>query len=376
MHKILFKFLFLYLFCNIQIGFTQSDTLSAVDLAESRLSAYIAAKRIFDISNLPGMAIAVSYQGDIIYQEGIGYEDIEEHIYVRPDTTQFRIASISKALTSIALAKAVEKDKIDLDKAIQYYVPHYPIKNYMLTVRQVACHTGGVRHYKGREFYKNKEYLSLANSLNIFKKDKLEFEPGTEFSYSSYGWNLIGAALEGAYKYDFQRIMDDIVLDPLDLDKTMIELNNVHEENLSAFYEYDGQSEIQYAPEVNNSYKLASGGYISTATDLIKFANALLDEQIIERETWDQFTTPCQLNNKEFTNYGMGWATNVDKLGRSWVGHSGGGVGATSMLLIYPEYDFIVVMLVNMTDAKTKDLPFRLAESFLSRIDRLKTKDK
>ena len=65
----------------------------------------------------------------------------------------------------------------------------------------------------------------------------------------------------------------------------------------------------------------------------------------------------------------MGWANGTDKKGRNWIGHTGGGVGATSMLLIYPEYELVVVMLVNLTDAKTRDLPFRIAEQFLSRID-------
>src|SRR5262249_48922940 len=96
---------------------------------------------------IPGLTLAVAIDGKIVYAEGFGYADVEQRVPVWP-TTKFRIASDSKPLTAAGLLLLVEQGKIDLDAAVQKYVPSFPDKGAKITPRMLAGHLAGIRHYK------------------------------------------------------------------------------------------------------------------------------------------------------------------------------------------------------------------------------------
>lgn len=139
----------------------------------------------------------------MIWSKGFGYADIENQIPVDPSLTKFRIGSVSKTLTAAAMGDLMKKDRLDPDTIVQTYVPDFPKKEYEITVRQVAGHTAGIRHYRGIEFMSSKLFKTVDEGRAIFEDDPLLFEPGTQYSYSSYGWNLISAVIEGASEEDF-----------------------------------------------------------------------------------------------------------------------------------------------------------------------------
>ena len=93
-------------------------------------------------------------------------------------TTRFRIGSISKPPTATALMKLVEAGKIDLDAPVQKYVPSFPDKGAVITVRMVAGHLGGIRHYRGEEFTIQRHYGSVLEGLQVFENDPLAFSAG------------------------------------------------------------------------------------------------------------------------------------------------------------------------------------------------------
>src|SRR5215216_1904021 len=144
----------------------------------------------------PGMAVAVSVDGELVWSECYGYADVKRKIPVCP-WTRFRIGSISKSLTATAVGLLYDQGRLDLDAPIQRYAPDFPDKGYTITTRQLAGHLAGIRHYTASEHLSQKHYSSVGESLNIFKDDPLLFPPGTRFSYSSYGYDLIGAVIEG-----------------------------------------------------------------------------------------------------------------------------------------------------------------------------------
>src|SRR2546421_4022268 len=112
--------------------------------------------------------------------------------------TQFRIGSVSKPITAVAVALLYEQGKLDLDAPVQRYVPSFPDEGFPITTRQLAGHLAGIRHYRGDEFLLNRRFTSVLAGLTIFQGDSLLFPPGTKFSYSTYGWNLISAVVEAA----------------------------------------------------------------------------------------------------------------------------------------------------------------------------------
>ena len=314
--------------------------------------------------NLPGVAVAVSVKGEMVWAKGFGYSNIEDTIAIDPYLSKFRIGSISKPFTATALGQLYEQKKLDFDAPVQDYVDYFPKKKYPLTVRQVAGHIGGIRHYKGDEFLSNKFYGSVKESLGIFQDDPLLFEPGSKYSYSSYGWNLISAVVEGASGEPFLPYMEQHVFKPLKMENTCADMAKEAVPNRVSFYELSG-NEIELAPQVDNSYKWAGGGFLSSAGDVVLFGNAYLEKSILTAAGIEPLWTPLQTNDGKSTNYGIGWSRSEDKKGRKWVGHSGGSVGGTSMLILYPEAEMVVVVLCNLSSAKMDQLPFRIAEQFL-----------
>ena len=355
-----------------------TNALSQVDIAE-RSAVYGGAaidqakeicEKTFNKQKYPGLAVAVSHKGQTILSQGWGYSNIESEKPIDPETTMFRIGSISKTLTTAGLQLLVQEGKIDLDENVRTYVRYFPEKEYPLIVRQVAGHIAGVRHYKSPyEMMSNVYYPTVKGGMHIFMDDPLLFKPGEKYSYSSYGWNLISAVIEGGSEEAFLVFMQRRVFDAFDMQDTQEEIRANLPEEIVSFYVKDLNRKNVLAPDVDNSYKWAGGGFISTAKDLLKFSHQIHHSDLIDQDLLKEFQTPLTLNNGKKTNYGLGWATNVDKKGRRWVGHSGGSVGGTSMYLYYPDYDLAVVTLVNLSSAKMDQLAWKVAEQFLTYLD-------
>lgn len=312
----------------------------------------------------PGASITVMKDGRIVWSEGFGFADLEQRVPVTP-LTKFRIGSVSKPLTSAALGILYQEGKLDLDAPIQRYVPNFPAKRYPITVRQVAGHVAGIRHYRDGEFESRKHYNTVLEGLTIFRDDSLLFEPGTRFSYSSYGWNLISAVIEGAAGEPFLTFMQRRVLAPAGLTHTIAEHPDSLIEYRARFYTRgDSGGPILNAPYVDNSYKWAGGGYLSTTEDLARFGQAMLDGQLLRAETVKLLWTSLHTADGRPTNYGLGWSIRTDSLGRERVFHSGGSMGGTAMLIVYPNPRLIVAVLVNSDRTFIGATP-RIAEWFL-----------
>ena len=317
----------------------------------------------------PGLAVAVGHNGKVLWSNGYGFANIEGQVAIDPETSMFRIGSISKTLTSAALQLLVQDGKVDLDENVRKYVNYFPEKKFPLIVKEVAGHIAGVRHYASpMEMLSNIYYPTVRGGMEIFMHDALLFEPGDKYSYSSYGWNLISAVIEEASDVDFLEYMQKQVFDAFELTNTKAEIRSKLPETIVSFYVKDGSKKHKLAPEVDNSYKWAGGGFIATAIDVLKFSHMMHHSDRIDQNLLKVFQTPLTLNNGKKTNYGLGWATNTDKKGRRWVGHSGGSVGGTSMYLYYPDYDLTVVTLVNLSSAKMDQLAWKIAEQFIPRL--------
>lgn len=245
-----------------------------------------------------------------------------------------------------------------------FYVPDFPKKEYRPTIRQLAGHTAGVRHYRKDEFLISKRYNTVQEGLTIFENDPLLFAPGSKYSYSSYGFNLLSAAIESAAHEDFLKLMYEKVFEPLKMTNTIADYNDSLISNRTRPYEIHSGSWLN-SPYVDNSYKWAGGGYLSTCEDLIKLATSYIEASYLKKETIDLLTTSQKLINGDKTNYGMGWTDRTDTKGRRWFGHTGGSVGGSSALVIYPNEKVVFVMLTNVSGAGLGAVPNNLAQLFI-----------
>jgi CubicO group peptidase (beta-lactamase class C family) len=317
-----------------------------------------------DTGHFPGLAVAIASGKHKLWSKGYGYADIASNTPVDPEHHLFRIGSISKSITGAAMARLWQKKQIDLDNPIGPYVSSCPPDKSVLTLRQLGGHLGGIRHYRGIEFLSNIRYENVIDPLQIFIHDTLLCVPGTKFNYSTYGWTLISAVMEGKVKRTFTSIIQEEVNAPLKLADLRPDMKDSLAWPRVTFYEWKDGQHVR-GPEVDNSNKWAGGGYLCTAEEVARFGYAHVKPGYLKQKTLDEFTTGQHTSDGQDTHYGIGYNDNVDENGRQWIGHSGGSVGGTSMLLIYPEEDLVIVTLVNQSGARMDNLAFRIAELVL-----------
>ena len=324
-------------------------------------------QRLRDSVGIPGLSVAVLVDGQIVWSEGLGYADLENRVPATP-LTRFRIGSVSKPVTAAAVGLLVEQGRLDLDVPVQTYVRDFPQKRWPITTRQVAGHVAGVRHYAGEhEMLSARRYPDVRSALAIFEQDSLLFEPGTRYNYSSFGWNLVSAVVEGAAGQPFLTYVRRQVFEPLGLRSIVAE----HTDSLltwrARFYERGADGRGANAPYVDNSNKWAGGGFISNTEDLVRFGWAHLAGGLLKPETVTLLTTPQTLRSGESTGYGIGWSVGTDSTGGRWIAHTGGSVGGRAVLLAYPEQRVVVAALANLGQAPmSTQLAGRLAAPFIA----------
>jgi CubicO group peptidase (beta-lactamase class C family) len=326
-------------------------------------NATIVAEKFLSDQQIPGMAISVSIKGKTIWSEGFGYANKETQTKVNPSTTQFRIASISKTLTALAMAKLSDDKKLDFDASLFTYVPDFPKKKYDFTVRQVAGHISGIRHYNGNEFLMNKK-MSIVEGLDIFKNDSLLFEPGTRYKYSTYGWNLLSVVVQNAAGEDYNDYMKKTIFSPLKMKNTSLDFSDLDMPNRTAFY-VKQNGEIIIGPSVSNEFKAAGGGFVSTSEDLLLFGNEFIHPKTVSKEIIADVTTPLQMSDGKFTKYGVGIGVIKVKNNTLRYSHSGGGMGATAFLMIYPEKDMVISILTNLSGVGIRKIVNELEDVFI-----------
>lgn len=319
---------------------------------------------------VPGISVTVAKNGNILWSEGFGFADLEQQVPVDPSRTLFRIGSISKPITQYGMALLMQDGKMDVDAPVQQFMPGFPAKEKgTITTRLLAGHLAGIRHYRGDEFLSNTFYPEVQDGLEIFRDDSLLFVPGTSYSYSSYGWNLISAVMEQAAGVPFLEYMNEEVFDRLGMENTRAEYMDSIIFHRSRYYEMDRAGNVYNAPRVDNSYKWAGGGFLSTTEDLMIFAQEHLDPQYLQPAILEEITTSQSTADGKETGYGMGWSSGTDDNG-AWFGHGGGSVGGTSQLRIYPEHNLAIAITANGSGVPYRNLHVRLAGLFLEDKDR------
>ena len=148
----------------------------------------------------PAVSVAIMEKGQVVYAKAFGSADVENGVTATVDT-RFRTASVAKTMTATAVLQLHERGVLDLDAPIRTYCTAFPQKPWPVTARQLLGHLAGVRHYtKPGESSGTQHFFTVAESLKLFANDPLLFEPGTKYAYTTYGFSVLGCAIEGASK--------------------------------------------------------------------------------------------------------------------------------------------------------------------------------
>jgi len=301
----------------------------------------------------PGMSVAVAVDGKVIWAEGFGLADLEQCVPATPKT-KFRIGSTSKPLTSAGAALLYDQKRLDLDAPIQRYVPGFPDKGHPISTRQLLGHLGGIRDYNAEESktLDRDVYPSVSESLKRFKDDPLAAAPGTKWIYSTYGYVLVSAAIEGASGQDFLSFMRDKVFLPLGMQDTLADEGDKVILNRARWYTVMPDGSYRNTPYEDLSYKWAGGGFLSTAVDLARFGSALLKPGFLKQDTLTMIFSRQQTSAGMNTKYGLGWFIHDggDSGTERQFEHSGGVAGSSSWLVIYPDQGVVIAWMQNSND--------------------------
>jgi serine beta-lactamase-like protein LACTB len=330
----------------------QQKTLSL----EKRAEIEKAVSSFMSGNSVPGIGAAVVLDGEPVWSAGFGMADLE-NFAPATSSTLFRLGSISKPITAVAILQFFERGKLDLDTPIQKYCPAFPQKDSPITTRELLGHLGGIRHYNpdGKGDIPEdsaRHFATMVESLQIFAGDPLVAKPGTKFNYSTYGYTLLGCVLEGAASEKYVDYVKENVFSPAGMPQTQADDFFAVIPHRTRWYHKDKAGVVRNAGVLDSSYKIPGGGLISSADDMAHFETAILADKLLQRATRDLMWTSQKTADGKPTGYGMGWGT-MQKYGLSLVAHGGGQQGTSTTILLAPERRAGIVVLANMDNLDT-----------------------
>ena len=233
--------------------------------------------------DITGVVVGVVQNGHIVHTKAYGYKDL---LRTQPVTTAtvMRWASISKTVTAVAAFKAIEDNKMALTDKIKKHVPYWPLDGNKddITVAQLLSHRAGIVHY-GRDenevqicSYNKSAYTANNNfnaeqSVNVFKNCPLAFTPGTDYNYTTFGFGLLGAGIEGATGKAYELYVDDNIAD-----KAGMTSLTAYSSDPGGFVK-DCNTFLQNANEGDVEWKLPGGGWASNIGDMADFLKGMIN---------------------------------------------------------------------------------------------------
>lgn len=307
----------------------------------------------------PSLSAAIAVDGAVVWAGAVGHADVDARL---PATTAtvYRLGSSSKAVTSVAMGVLIDRGAVDLDAPLSRSMPDLLPPLATVTVRQAMSHTGGMRNYGLCLCFPIWEHLDRTHhdgtqrdTLRRFERSPLLFVPGTEFAYTSLGFNALGGVVEAASSQTFKAYLRDAVWAPLGMTATAVEDGEARAA-LARFYEVeDHRYKLAFA--VDNSGKLPAGGMLSTPSDMARLGAAMLKPTLFSIATRDLLITPQPLADGSANpqGYALGWRVDArsELPGGAIVtprySHHGTAQGSTSWFAVFPQYGLVVSAMMN-----------------------------
>lgn len=298
-------------------------------------------------------AVLIAQNANIIISKGYGMANYELDVPNTPQT-KFRIASITKQFTAMAIMQLQEKDLLNVNDSISKHIPDYPETGKQITIHHFLTHTSGIPNYTSFPDYQETMMIpsSLETTINKFKDKPLEFTPGEKYSYCNSGYILLGYIIEKVSGKPYETYLQEHIFQPLEMKNTGYDHYSQIIKNRASGYYMTGNGSINAAyMDMCNAY--SAGALYSTVEDLYLWDRALYTEQIISKTSLDKIFTPF------LENYGYGWQIS-ELFNHKFVGHNGEINGFVTSIYRYINDDICIILLSNngfsMINVITKDL--------------------
>jgi len=323
-------------------------------------------------NNLAGLSVAVGIDGEIVWAEGFGFADIESSLPVTPHH-RFRTGTASIVFTSAAIGLLLDEGRLKLDDEIQKYVPDFPDKQWPVTVRQVMGDVAGFNTEDPDNGVLTSSHCERpADAVALFAKEPLQFQPGTQYRDSTFGWVLLSAVVEAAASTPFVTFLNERIFRPLGMLDTFKEsVTNPPPDAATSYnprFAANPVNGLRPLPKFDYSCHAGSNGFLSTPSDLVRFGMAINRGKLLRPQAAQMLQTPQRLASGQQTSYGLGWDLKTVTLAGQQVqaaGHNGHfWVYEVTSLLTFPERGLAVAVMSNVSFAGIPSLAERVAQTF------------
>ncbi|MEO6348356.1 MAG: serine hydrolase [Aquaticitalea sp.] len=320
-----------------------SFNLSIGQNLEKEVDAYLQSEYP---SDGPGVSFLIAKNGKPIYQKAFGMANLELNV---PMTTNnvIEIGSMTKQFTAVSILMLEEQGKLAIEDDITKYIPDYPNQGKKITIHQLLNHTSGIKSYTDMANFESiaRTDMTPKELIDVFKNEPMGFEPGDKFLYNNSGYILLGYIIEVASGQTFADFIQKNIFDTLGMTSSSYGSMKKIVPNRASGY---SQIENGYvnADYLSLTLPYAAGSIMSTTSDLLKWENALNNNTLIKKESYEKAIHGSTLNDGSHISYGFGLEED-DISGSRSLQHGGGIFGYTTMGIYLPNEKMYVVGLTN-----------------------------
>lgn len=292
-----------------------------------------------------GLSVGISHRG-AEWLGAYGYAQLSPPKRATPQTS-YRLASVTKTLTGVAIMQLAEQGRLDLDAELHTYLPRYPKKEWPITVRDLLTHSSGTYHYRDQKKEGHfKRRFTTRQALAVFEDWPLAHEPGTKFLYTSYGYNVLGAIVEAVSGQGYADYLREHVFAPAGMPHSQVEDRSKRDATWAAGYRVKGGALVP-SEEIDISSRFAGGGARSTVEDLVHYGQALFAGKLVKPATWAQMQLSGKTRDGRWVDYGLGFGV-FPQHGHLVVSHLGGQPETTTLLVLLPGHELVIALATNV----------------------------
>jgi CubicO group peptidase (beta-lactamase class C family) len=328
--------------------------IALADSVDDYVSATLVQKKI------PGASILVIYQGQVRKAQGYGFANVELRVPASADTV-YQSGSTGKQFTAAGVLLLAEEGKLSLNERISNYFPNAPSGWHGITVRQLLTHTSGIRDYEDSPYVDLRKDYDEEALLKIMMRLPIDFEPGSQWSYSNSGYLILGlltSKLTGMHWSEFQA---QRLFKPLGMTTTRVISESDIVSNRAAGYELNDRGELKNQQWVSPSLnRCADGSLYYTIKDLAAWDAALRKRRFLKASSLDAWVRPVSLTNGAEYQYGFGWFVNEQR-GQRLLEHGGSWQGFRTAIARYVDEGLTVAVLTNLSSAEPETMAHEIA---------------
>jgi len=317
-------------------------------------------------SAVPGASVVVIQNGQVTVRRAYGIADLERRIAATPET-DYRLASVSKQFTAMAIMLLAKDGKLRYDQPVRDYLTELPPATQAVTIRHLLNHTSGLWDYEALIPESRTAQLDDDDVLSLVaSRDSLSTPPGTAYCYSNSGYVLLGMIVARVSGVSFAEFLRTRIFGPLGMRSSVAHVEGRDTVPHRAYgYSPRGGAFVQTDQSVTSA-TLGDGGVYSNVDDLALWDRALSGAALIDRASLVLATTPPPLPGGAATEYGFGWFIDTYRGEQRWR-HTGETSGFRNAILRFPERELTIVILTNRSSGEPQAIAERIADRLLFR---------